>query len=72
VYSCWYCAISRLGYEEKMMNQDDIRIFDLSALGITIGTVAEILPSIAALLSIVWMSIRIWQTIKEIRDKRRD
>ena len=66
------CAIDYLGYEEKLMNQDDIRIFDLSALGITIGTVAEILPSIAALLSIVWMSIRIWQTIKEIRDKRRD
>jgi len=52
------------------MSQDDIRIFDLSALGITIGTVAEILPSIAALLSIVWMSIRIWQTIKELRDGR--
>lgn len=66
------CAIDYLGYEEKMMNQDDIRIFDLSALGITIGTVAEILPSIAALLSIIWMSIRIWQTIKEMRDKRRD
>jgi len=50
------------------MNQDDIRIFDLSALGITLGTIADILPSIAALLSIVWMSIRLWQTIKEIRN----
>lgn len=72
MYSCWYCAIDRPGYEEKLMNQDDIRIFDLSALGITIGTVAEILPSIAALLSIVWMSIRIYVALKEIRDKRRD
>ena len=66
------CAIDYLGYEEKLMNQDDIRIFDLSALGITIGTIAEILPSIAALLSIVWMSIRIYVALKEIRDKRRD
>ena len=53
------------------MNQD-IRIFDWSALGITIGTVAEILPSIAAIFSIVWMSIRIYMSIVEIRDKRRD
>jgi len=68
MYSCWYCAIDRLDFEEKLMNQDDIRIFDLSALGITLGTIADILPSIAALLSIVWMSIRLWQTIKEIRN----
>ena len=67
MYSCWYCAIDRLDFEEKLMNQD-IRIFDWSALGITIGTIAEILPSIAAIFSIVWMSIRIYMSIVEIRN----
>ena len=61
------CAIDRLDFEEKLMNQD-IRIFDWSALGITIGTIAEILPSIAAIFSIVWMSIRIYMSIVEIRN----
>lgn len=49
------------------MTQDDIRIFDWSALGITLGTIADILPSVAALLSIIWMSIRIYVALKELR-----
>ena len=40
-----------------------------------VGTLAEILPSVAAIFTIVWTSIRIWETetvqkiIKKVRKK---
>ena len=51
---------------------NDNRIFDWSALGISLGAFMEILPAISALLSIIWLSLRIWQTVKEMRDGRGD
>lgn len=51
---------------------NDIRIFDWSAVGITAGALMEWLPAISALLSIIWLSLRIYQTLKEMRDGRRD
>jgi len=51
---------------------NDNRIFDWSALGISVGAFMEILPAISALLSIIWLSLRIWQTVKEMRDGRGD
>ena len=54
------------------MNQDDIRIFDWSALGITAASFWDILPSISAILSIIWLSLRIYMTIQEMRNGRRD
>jgi hypothetical protein len=35
---------------------------DAGAAVIAIGTLAQILPSIAALLTIVWLAIRIWES----------
>jgi hypothetical protein len=51
---------------------NDTRIFDWSALGISVGAFMEILPAISALLSIIWLALRIWQTVKEMRDGRGD
>jgi len=51
---------------------NDNRIFDWSAIGISAGAFWEILPSISALLSVIWLSLRIWQQIKEMRNGRRD
>ncbi len=50
----------------------DIRIFDWGAIGVTAAAVMEWLPAISALLSIIWLSLRIWQQIKEMRNGRRD
>ena len=35
---------------------------DLLSLGVVLATIAEWLPSVAALLTIVWTLIRIWET----------
>lgn len=35
---------------------------DAVAVGVTIGTVASWLPHIAALFTIIWTGIRIWET----------
>lgn len=51
---------------------NDNRIFDWSALGISVGAFMEILPAVSALLSIVWLSLRIWQSIREIRTGKSD
>lgn len=53
------------------MSQDNRLIFDWSALGITAGALMDILPAISAILSIIWLSLRIYQTVKEMRDGRR-
>lgn len=39
---------------------------DLIAAGVTVGTVLSWLPHIAALLTIIWTSIRIYQDIRKI------
>ena len=35
---------------------------DLLSLGVVLATIADWLPSVAALLTIVWTLIRIWET----------
>jgi hypothetical protein len=35
---------------------------DLTSIGIALGTLANLLPAVAALFTIVWTSIRIWET----------
>jgi hypothetical protein len=35
---------------------------DLVSLGVVFATIADWLPSVAALLTIVWTGIRIWET----------
>ena len=48
------------GYN-RMSNADKIAA-DVLSLTVVVGTLAKLLPSIAALLSIVWSLIRIWET----------
>lgn len=38
------------------------RVADTSAAVIAIGTLAKVLPAIAALLTILWLLIRIWES----------
>ena len=35
---------------------------DLASVAIVVATIAEWLPAVAALLTIVWTAIRIWET----------
>jgi len=37
-------------------------IIDVLSIATVIGTLAEMLPSIAALFTIIWTGIRIWET----------
>ncbi len=39
-----------------------INVADATAIGVTVGTVAQILPSMAALFTIIWTGIRIFET----------
>lgn len=73
MYSCRDCCdINRLSFKEELMNQDDIRIFDWSALGITAASFMEWLPALSAALSAIWFGLRIIQTLREMRNGRRD
>lgn len=47
-------------------------IADCLSVGIVVGTIADMLPSIAAVLTIVWTAIRIWETPTIQRLFRRD
>lgn len=42
-------------------------IVDASALGVTLGAVIGYLPSATAILSFVWVCLRIWET-KTVQD----
>lgn len=44
------------------MEDSDKLMMDVGALGITAGALFEILPSITALASLVWVCIRIYET----------
>jgi hypothetical protein len=45
-----------------IMEEPDKLMMDVGALGITAGALFEILPSITALASLVWVCIRIYET----------
>lgn len=49
---------------EKMesINEHTKHAIDWTSIGIALGTLVQILPSIAATLSIVWSVIRIYET----------
>jgi len=64
------CAIDCACYWVAQMN--DIRIFDWGAIGVTAAAVMEWLPAVSCSLSIIWLSLRIWQQLKEMRNGRRD
>tara|TARA_R110000782_G_scaffold39048_6_gene91093 strand:- start:835 stop:1023 length:189 start_codon:yes stop_codon:yes gene_type:complete len=35
---------------------------DVLSVGVLLGTISDMLPSVAALMTIVWTGIRIWET----------
>jgi hypothetical protein len=41
------------------MNSDTHTLIDFSALAVLLGTVTEVLPPVAAFLSILWLLVRI-------------
>jgi len=44
------------------MMQDERSIIDWTAVTIAAGTFFEFLPAISALLSVIWLSLRIYET----------
>jgi hypothetical protein len=38
------------------------QLIDIASLATVIGTLSDMLPAVAALFSIVWSAIRIWET----------
>lgn len=38
------------------------QLIDIASLATVVGTLADMLPAIAAIFSIVWSAIRIWET----------
>lgn len=49
------------------------QIVDLLSITTVVGTLAQVLPSLAALFSIIWTGLRIWEmwTGKAISDRRK-
>ena len=56
------------------MNEPDKLMLDFGALGITAGAFFQILPSITALASLVWVCIRIYETetVKKLLGKKQE
>lgn len=44
------------------MHEEAKTIVDVLAVGGTVGTMAGILPPLAALITIIWTCLRIWET----------
>ena len=44
------------------MSPQEKTLMDISALGVTAGALTEFLPAAASFISIVWMSLRIYET----------
>jgi hypothetical protein len=46
------------------MNFDMKHLWEWIAVGTVVGTLTQILPAIAAFLSVIWYAIRIWEYYK--------
>ena len=44
------------------LSDDAKHLGDLASLSVVLATIAQWLPSVAALLTVVWTMIRIWET----------
>jgi|TARA_R100001510_G_C7532902_1_gene123623 hypothetical protein len=55
------------------MGEDMKQVVDTFSVATMMGTVAGLLPAIAALVTIVWTAIRIWETdtVQDLFQKRR-
>jgi hypothetical protein len=48
--------------EAPAMQEETKTVVDVLAISGTVGTVAGILPPLAALITIIWTCLRIWET----------
>ena len=55
------------------MGEDMKQVVDTFSVATMVGTIAGLLPALAALLTIVWTAIRIWETdtVQDLFSKRR-
>ena len=55
------------------MDEPTKQIVDTFSIATMVGTLAGLLPAIAALLTIIWTAIRIWETdtVQDLFQKRR-
>lgn len=53
----------KLDYHATVNSVDIKLVLDTLSIGALLGTAVEVLPHIATLLTVVWMSIRIGETI---------
>ena len=43
-------------------HEDTARVLDFASLGVVVATIADFLPATAAVLTIIWTAIRIFET----------
>ena len=55
------------------MGEDMKQVVDTFSVATMVGTIAGLLPALAALLTVVWTAIRIWETdtVQDLFTKRR-
>ena len=55
------------------MGGDMKQVVDAFSVATMVGTIAGLLPALAALLTVVWTAIRIWETdtVQDLFSKRR-
>jgi|TARA_R100001086_G_scaffold158426_1_gene84868 hypothetical protein len=55
------------------MGEDMKQVVDTFSVATMVGTIAGLLPALAALLTVVWTAIRIWETdtVQDLFSKRR-
>ena len=56
-----------------MIEEPTKQVIDVLSFGTVIGTISAILPPLSALFTIVWVSIRIWETdtVQELTGRKR-
>lgn len=52
-------------YINHLLHDSSLNIGDISMGGITVATIVQILPTASAVLSMVWVSLRIWVTVRD-------
>lgn len=48
--------------DHDALHEQTKHVIDALSIGVTVGAITNLLPSIAAALTIVWTAIRIWET----------
>ena len=48
--------------QNPIKDEELVHVLDITSIGVLLGSLAEILPHVAAIFTIVWTSIRIYET----------